>query len=230
MTRTAPTATPTAPTVTRTAPTATDGRTAHLNALDLLSGDAQTFLTKVWATRVHLHQTEPGAAGGAALARRRRPPADRDRDPDAGRTAGARRVGAARVALHPHRRLARRQAAHRPGRRAPAARELDDGATVVLQGLHRYWPPLRDLVAQLELELGHPCQANAYLTPPGRAGLRGPLRQPRRLRLPDPRPQAVGDPHRGPGRRRAARAGAVDVPARPARRTRPAPRTPPRST
>ena len=48
--------------------------------------------------------------------------------------------------------------------------EFDDGATVVLQGLHRYWPPLRDLVAQLELDLGHPCQANAYLTPPGAQG------------------------------------------------------------
>jgi bifunctional lysine-specific demethylase and histidyl-hydroxylase NO66 len=44
------------------------------------------------------------------------------------------------------------------------------GATVVLQGLHRYWPPLADLVAELELELGHPCQANAYLTPPGSQG------------------------------------------------------------
>ncbi len=47
---------------------------------------------------------------------------------------------------------------------------FDDGATVVLQGLHRYWPPLRALVADLELELGHPCQANAYLTPPGSQG------------------------------------------------------------
>ena len=44
------------------------------------------------------------------------------------------------------------------------------GATVVLQGLHRYWPPLTRLVAELELELGHPCQANAYLTPPGSQG------------------------------------------------------------
>lgn len=47
---------------------------------------------------------------------------------------------------------------------------FDEGATVVLQGLHRYWPPLRELVADLELELGHPCQANAYLTPPGAQG------------------------------------------------------------
>ena len=46
----------------------------------------------------------------------------------------------------------------------------DGGATVVLQGLHRYWPPLTRLVAELEVELGHPCQANAYLTPPGAQG------------------------------------------------------------
>jgi mannose-6-phosphate isomerase-like protein (cupin superfamily) len=41
---------------------------------------------------------------------------------------------------------------------------------VVFQGLHRSFPPLIDLIAQLELELGHPCQANAYLTPPGAQG------------------------------------------------------------
>lgn len=46
----------------------------------------------------------------------------------------------------------------------------DAGATVVLQGMHRFWPPLTRLVAELELELGHPCQANAYLTPPGAQG------------------------------------------------------------
>ena len=47
---------------------------------------------------------------------------------------------------------------------------FDEGATVVLQGLHRYWEPLGALVTELELELGHPCQANAYLTPPGSQG------------------------------------------------------------
>jgi hypothetical protein len=45
-----------------------------------------------------------------------------------------------------------------------------EGSTIVFQGLHRYHPPLTDLVARLELELGHPCQANAYLTPPGSQG------------------------------------------------------------
>lgn len=47
---------------------------------------------------------------------------------------------------------------------------FDGGASVVLQGLHRYWPPLTELVRDLELTLGHACQANAYLTPPGSQG------------------------------------------------------------
>lgn len=47
---------------------------------------------------------------------------------------------------------------------------VDGGATVVLQGMHRYWPALTELVRSLEIELGHSCQANAYLTPPGSQG------------------------------------------------------------
>ena len=30
-----------------------------MDALDLLSGDAQTFVEKVWASHVHVHRTEP---------------------------------------------------------------------------------------------------------------------------------------------------------------------------
>jgi JmjC domain len=45
------------------------------------------------------------------------------------------------------------------------------GATVVLQALHRWWPPIARFCADLELALGHALQANAYLTPPGAAGL-----------------------------------------------------------
>jgi hypothetical protein len=45
------------------------------------------------------------------------------------------------------------------------------GATIVLQGLHRYWPPVTELCRGLELELSHPCQENAYITPPGAQGL-----------------------------------------------------------
>ncbi|MPZ72390.1 MAG: cupin [Nitriliruptorales bacterium] len=47
-----------------------------------------------------------------------------------------------------------------------------EGATIVLQGLHRYWHPVSDLCRQLEHELTHPLQANAYITPPVAQGLR----------------------------------------------------------
>ncbi|MFN2590012.1 MAG: cupin domain-containing protein [Actinomycetota bacterium] len=46
-----------------------------------------------------------------------------------------------------------------------------DGATIVLQGMHRYWPPLAALCRDLEITLGHRTQVNAYITPPGAAGL-----------------------------------------------------------
>ncbi|GAA3762405.1 hypothetical protein GCM10022225_55110 [Plantactinospora mayteni] len=45
-----------------------------------------------------------------------------------------------------------------------------DGATLVLQGLHRTWPPLIDFTRELSQQLGQPLQVNAYLTPPGNQG------------------------------------------------------------
>ncbi|MBM2619956.1 cupin-like domain-containing protein [Actinoplanes sp. LDG1-06] len=45
-----------------------------------------------------------------------------------------------------------------------------EGATLVLQGLHRLWPPLIDYARQLGAELRRPLQVNAYLTPPGSQG------------------------------------------------------------
>lgn len=47
---------------------------------------------------------------------------------------------------------------------------FEQGATIVLQGLQRYWPPLTDFCRDLELGLGHRCQVNAYITPPGSQG------------------------------------------------------------
>ena len=47
---------------------------------------------------------------------------------------------------------------------------LADGATLVLQGLHRTWPPLVDFGSRLADELGHPVQINAYITPPQNRG------------------------------------------------------------
>ncbi len=46
-----------------------------------------------------------------------------------------------------------------------------DGATVVLQSLHRSWAPLARFCRDLELTLTHPVQANAYLTPAGATAL-----------------------------------------------------------
>lgn len=48
--------------------------------------------------------------------------------------------------------------------------QFSAGATIVLQGLHRLWPPLIDFVRQAVDELGHPVQANAYITPPTNRG------------------------------------------------------------
>ena len=140
-----------------------------MGALTLLSGDAQTFLDKVWASRVHLHQTEPAAlAGILALddvdrlltSSGLRTPAlrvvkDGGVCPASGFTRSATIAGSPLTGLVDARK---------------ALAMYDDGATLVLQGLHRYWPPLTELVRRLEIELGHPCQANAYLTPPGSQG------------------------------------------------------------
>lgn len=45
-----------------------------------------------------------------------------------------------------------------------------DGSTIVLQGLHRLWPPLVEFADQLAADLGHPTQVNAYVTPPSSQG------------------------------------------------------------
>jgi mannose-6-phosphate isomerase-like protein (cupin superfamily) len=54
---------------------------------------------------------------------------------------------------------------------ARVAALFEDGATIVLQGLHRWSEPVARFCRDLELELGHPCQVNAYVTPPSAQGL-----------------------------------------------------------
>jgi lysine-specific demethylase/histidyl-hydroxylase NO66 len=140
-----------------------------VSALTLLTGDAQTFLTKVWASRVHLHRAEPDELIGLLSLR----------DADQLLTSSAIRTPSIRLAKEgavlPESAYTRTATlAGKPLTGLVDARKVltlfDDGATVVFQGVHRYWPPLTDLVAELELELGHPCQVNAYLTPPGSQG------------------------------------------------------------
>jgi bifunctional lysine-specific demethylase and histidyl-hydroxylase NO66 len=45
-----------------------------------------------------------------------------------------------------------------------------DGSTLVLQALHRVWPPIVEFSQLLAAELGHPVQVNAYVTPPQNQG------------------------------------------------------------
>lgn len=139
------------------------------SALDLLSGDARTFVAKIWASRVHLHKADPAQlvglfslddADGLLTSSAIRTPSIRvAKDgsvlPESSYTRGATLAGKPLTGL------------------VDPRKTLDlftNGATIVYQGLHRYWPPITRLVAELELELGHPCQANAYLTPPGAQG------------------------------------------------------------
>jgi hypothetical protein len=140
-----------------------------LDALELLSGDAQAFRDKVWASHVHLHHTDPDRLVGLLSLD----------DVDQLLTSVALRTPALRVVkdgtVLPSARFTRSATmAGAPLTGLVDARKVlalfDDGATVVLQGLHRYWAPLTRLVRELELALGHPCQANAYLTPPGSQG------------------------------------------------------------
>jgi hypothetical protein len=48
--------------------------------------------------------------------------------------------------------------------------EFSAGATLVLQGLHRTWPPLAEFTRRLVADLGHPAQVNAYITPASERG------------------------------------------------------------
>ncbi len=140
-----------------------------MDALQLLSGDAQAFRDKVWASHVHLHHADPADLVGLLSLD----------DVDQLLTSVALRTPALRVVrdgtVLPASQFTRAATmAGSPVTGLVDARKVlshfDGGATVVLQGLHRYWPPLTRLVRELEVALGHPCQANAYLTPPGSQG------------------------------------------------------------
>jgi mannose-6-phosphate isomerase-like protein (cupin superfamily) len=140
-----------------------------LDALELLSGDARTFVESVWASHVHVHQADAEQLVGLLSLD----------DADHLLTSVALRTPALRVvkdgSVLPSSAFTRAGSiAGSPLTGLVDARTVlalfGEGATIVFQGLHRYWPPLTDLVRALELELGHPCQANAYLTPPDSQG------------------------------------------------------------
>ncbi|MBY5162966.1 cupin domain-containing protein [Salsipaludibacter albus] len=140
-----------------------------MQATDLLTGDAQDFLAESWATRMHLHRGDPELLTSLLSLD----------DVDRLTTASAIRTPSIRLARDGSvlatscfTRRASLAGAPLTGLVDPRRmlEEFDDGATIVLQGLQRSWEPITDLVAQLEAELGHPGQANAYLTPPSARG------------------------------------------------------------
>jgi len=140
-----------------------------LRALDLLSGDARAFLAEVWASRAHIHKADPAAVVDLLSLD----------DVDQLLTSTALRTPSLRIAQNgsvlPSSSYTRSATiAGSPLTGLVDARKVidlfDGGATMVLQGLHRSWAPLTELIRTLEAELGHPCQANAYLTPPGSQG------------------------------------------------------------
>ena len=203
-----------------------------MSALDLLSGDAQTFLEKVWASRTHLHHTDPERLTGLLTLD----------DVDHLLTGTAIRTPAVRVARDGS--VLPSSAFTRPATLAGQPMTglvdprkvfdlVDDGATVVLQGLHRYWAPLGALVADLELELGHPCQANAYLTPPGSQGfaVHSDTHDVFVFQTHGTKVWEIGRPaSRTPSRRRSCSSPVSACTCRPAPRTPREPRTPPRCT
>ncbi|HEX5532383.1 MAG TPA: cupin domain-containing protein [Actinomycetales bacterium] len=140
-----------------------------MDPLDLLAGDATSFLSKIWAAQVHVHRDDPSEFTRLLSLD----------DVDQLLTSSAMRTPALRMAkdgaVLPSSEFTR--SASLAGSpltglvdTAKVVDLVEDGATAVLQGLHRYWPPLTRLVRDLELRLGHPCQANAYLTPPSAQG------------------------------------------------------------
>lgn len=146
-------------------------RAAHVAALARCVGDVGEFVERYWA-RAPLHRPRADPDGFADLLSMR--------DVDHLVSGASLRTPAFRLvkdgkALNPATytkagRIGSRQLrdiAH-PGK---VYEQFANGATVVLQSLHRYWPALTRLGRELELALTHPIQVNAYITPPAARGL-----------------------------------------------------------
>ncbi len=134
-------------------------------------GDPERFLTEVWTRRWHRYAGSAPDAFADLLSLAA---------VDDLLAAGGLRHPALRVVRDgktlPRRRFTK---AHRTGGRrvgdavdGPAVlRAFEEGATVVLQAMHRFHPPIQTFCDGLEAFFGHPLQANAYLTPASARGL-----------------------------------------------------------
>lgn len=140
-----------------------------MNYLELLTGDPDTFINQVWGRRILTH-TAPADELAQIFGISQ---ADHLITQTALRTPQLRLAQDGAV-LAESKYTKHATIAGKPMTGLVDARKVldlfSDGATIVFQGLQRYWEPLRLLVRGLEEALGHPCQANAYLTPPGSQG------------------------------------------------------------
>ncbi|MDQ6726322.1 MAG: cupin domain-containing protein [Actinomycetota bacterium] len=142
-----------------------------MTGLARCAGDVREFLDRYWG-RAPLHRAGADATGFADLFSLAE--VDRLVTSTAARTPAFRLVRDGRP-LEPGRytRTARIGGQSVSGVADPAAifQEFRNGATIVFQGLHRSCPPLTRFCRDLELELSHAVQANAYVTPAGSRGL-----------------------------------------------------------
>ncbi|HJP64793.1 MAG TPA: cupin domain-containing protein, partial [Actinomycetota bacterium] len=144
-------------------------RSASLRALARCVGDADAFADHVWGRRHHLHRDPQGFEDLLTFA-----------DVDRLLSTASLRLPLFRLVRDgstiPTDRYTKR------GRTGSAAmtgiadpRRIFElfagGATIVLQGMHRYWSPVALLCRHLEIGLGHPTQTNAYITPANARGL-----------------------------------------------------------
>jgi ribosomal protein L16 Arg81 hydroxylase len=140
-----------------------------LPALQRCVGDVQRFAEEHWGRRPLLHRGEPDAFQGLleltdvdrlVTETLLRMPAFRlvkdGETLDASTYTQTIRIGGSQV-----------ERTVRPDRVADA---FADGATIVLQALHRQSGEIGRLCRGLELALTHPVQANAYVTPPSSQG------------------------------------------------------------
>ena len=145
---------------------------AEMGALARCAGDVDRFLADDWARRASIQR---GVAPGAFADLLTLDEVDRFLTTTALRTPFFRLVQAGeRIPESAYTRSGRAGSRDVAGIADPGAVAslFEGGATIVLQGLHRWSEPVTRFTRGLELELGHACQVNAYITPAGAQGLK----------------------------------------------------------
>ena len=145
---------------------------AGRRALERCTGDPRSFLADDWGKRAAVRLGGAPPAGFEDLLSL--DDVDRSLTTSALRAPFFRLVKAGEQIAEPaYTRSGRTGSREVSGMADPArvAALFEDGATIVLQGLHRWSEPVARFCRDLELELGHLCQVNAYITPPGAQGL-----------------------------------------------------------